>query len=257
MSLTSFIVKRVVKTPKLENYERFMFIGPHPDDIEIGAGATILKLVSMGKKVSYLICTDGRYGDEFAPEGTTTDKLIEIRKKETLDAALKAGVSDVKFLGFSDGGFYDTVSLEKEMAKAIGEFKPDVIFAPDPAVTSECHVDHLNVGSVARKLSFLASFSNIMNEYGAKTAPVDAIAFYMTAKPTGYVKTQGFLKKQLEIISTCFPSQYPKDNPSLSSVMLYIKLRAYEFGFRKFCMTAEGFRILGKTQMHCLPEAGK
>lgn len=254
MSLTSFIVKKAVPTPDLEKYERFMFIGPHPDDIEIGAGATALKLVSMGKQVEYLICTDGRYGDEFASPGTTPEQLIEIRKKESITAAAKAGVTDVRFLGFSDGGFYEQNALLSMMAKAVGDFKPEVIFAPDPDVTCECHTDHLNVGQAAKKLAFLAPFSKIMEKYGAEAAPIEAVAFYMTSKPNGYVKTKGLLKKQLDIISTGFPSQYPASNPALASVTLYIKLRACEFGFRKLSGTAEGFRILGKTQMHCLPE---
>ena len=34
------------------------------------------------------------------------------------------------------------------------------------------------------------------------------------------------------------------------------RLRAADFGLRNLCGRAEGFRVLGRTQMHCLPEAG-
>ena len=108
-----------------------------------------------------------------------------------------------------------------------------------------------------KRLAFFAPFEKIMGAYGAKAATVKAIAMYMTAKPTQFIKTKGFFKKQLEVISECFPSQYPKTNPALSSLILYLKLRAYEYGIRHFTGTAEGFRVLGTTQMHCLPEAGK
>ena len=37
---------------------------------------------------------------------------------------------------------------------------------------------------------------------------------------------------------------------------LYLKLRAADFGLRSLSGKAEGFRVLGRTQMHCLPEAG-
>ena len=40
MSLMKLILKAAVPTPKIEAYRRFLFVGPHPDDIEIGAGAT-------------------------------------------------------------------------------------------------------------------------------------------------------------------------------------------------------------------------
>ena len=69
MNLTSFIVKKAAPVPRPETFEKYLFIGPHPDDIEIGAGATIARLTSEGKQVSFLICMDGRYGLEHAPEG--------------------------------------------------------------------------------------------------------------------------------------------------------------------------------------------
>ena len=41
-----------------------------------------------------------------------------------------------------------------------------------------------------------------------------------------------------------------------NAIALYIKLRAADFGLRSMKGQAEGFRVLGVTQMHCLPEAG-
>ena len=63
MSLTRLALKFAAPAVKLEAYRRYLFIGPHPDDIEIGAGATAAKLAAEGKDVAFLICTDGRYGD--------------------------------------------------------------------------------------------------------------------------------------------------------------------------------------------------
>ena len=257
MSLTSAIVKMAAPVPKIEDFDRYMFIGPHPDDIEVGAGATAAKLAQKGKEICFLICTDGRFGDEYAPKGTDGDELAEIRRKEALDSAHFLDVFDVRFLNLSDGGFYTDEELTSKMAKEIGSFKPEVIFCIDPDVTSECHIDHLNVGRAAKKLAFFAPFSKIMAGYGAEASDVKALAMYMTAHPNRYVNTRGFFKKQLKALFTCFPSQYPKENPASATVSLYLKLRAYEFGLRKLCGTAEGFRVLGTTQMHCLPESGR
>ena len=49
----------------------------------------------------------------------------------------------------------------------------------------------------------------------------------------------------------------PKPFSCAQSIPLYLKLRAIDFGFRSLTGCAEGFRVLGVTQMHCLPEAGK
>lgn len=257
MSFTRLATRIAAPAPQVEDFERIMFIAPHPDDIEVGAGATAAKLAAEGKHVCFLICIDGRYGDEFAPEGTTTEQLIEIRKKETIASAEFLGVKDVRFLGLSDGGFYTEEELLNGIAREVGSFKPELLLTVDPDVISECHADHLNVGKAAKRLAFFAPFEKIMANYGAEPAPVKAIGFFMTAKPNRFVKTKGYFKKQLEALFTYFPSQYPKENPASDSVALYLKLRAYEYGLRKLCGTAEGFRVLGTTQMHCLPEAGK
>lgn len=257
MSLTGMVLKFAVPVPKVEQFEKYLFIGPHPDDIEIGAGATAVKLAASGKDVTFLICLDGRFGDGNAPEGIKGLKLAERRKEEALTAAARLGVAKVYFLDLCDGGFYEQKDLIRGIASVIGEIKPDMIFAPDPCVTSECHVDHLNVGNAVRQLACLAPYPGIMEGYGVAAAPVQAVGFYMTAKPNRFVGTGGYFKKQLEAIFDCHLSQFPQGCPEGKAIGMYLKLRAFSFGMRSLKGCAEGFRVLGPTHMHCLPEAGK
>lgn len=253
MSLTSLVLHFAAPLPDLERFERYLFVGPHPDDIEIGAGATVSRLASLGKQITFLICTDGRYGDE------NTDllglELARVRKEEARQSAGLLGVEDVRFLELSDGGFYSREELFSGISKVIGEVQPEVIFAPDPWVGSECHVDHLNVGHAVRRLAYLASNGGIMAQYGTKPAPIQALAYYMTARPNRFVCTRGHLSKQLDAIFTCHESQFPAGCAGANSIRLYLKLRALDFGIRSLKGQAEGFRVLGQTQMHCLPEA--
>lgn len=257
MGLTKAILKVAAPIPKIEEAERFLFIGPHPDDIEIGAGATAAKLVDMGKKVRFLVCIDGRFGTANAPDGMAGDKLVELRQQEAKQSAAKLGVTEVHFLSLKDGGFYEQKDLILGIAKEVGDFKPDVMFAPDPCVTSECHVDHLNVGNATKQIAYFAPYKEIMKEYGAEFAPVKALAYYMTAKPTQYIKTSGYLQKQLDAIFSCHLTQFPEGCGDAQSIPLYLKLRSIDFGIRSLKGCAEGFRVLGVTQMHCLPEAEK
>ena len=257
MGLTKTVLKFAAPLPKIEEHNRFLFIGPHPDDIEIGAGATAAKLVDMGKQVRFLVCIDGRFGTTNAPEGLFGDKLVEVRRQESLESAAKLGVTDVKFLDFCDGGFYEQGDMVVAIAKEVGEFQPDVILAPDPCVTSECHRDHLNVGNAARQIACFAPYKEIMEGYGASSAPVKALAYYMTAKPNQFIKTSGYLKKQIDAIFTSHLSQFPEGCGEAQAIPLYLKLRSIDFGLRSLKGCAEGFRVLGVTQMHCLPEAGE
>lgn len=254
MSITDLALKLAAPLPRLESFSRFLFIGPHADDIEIGAGATAAKLAAAGKAVRFLICTDGRFGSSsIAPEA-----LVPLRQQESRASAAVLGVDDVQYLPFSDGGFYDVRALISAIARAVGDFKPDVIFAPDFFVASECHPDHLNVGRASSEIAYFAPYSRLMAEHGAQPAPVKAIAFYMTAKPNRFVKTSAaLLEKQLSSIFSCHISQFPSGCGEGKAIALYLRLRSLDFGLRALCGHAEGFRVLGVTHMHCLPEAGK
>ncbi|MBR3137292.1 MAG: PIG-L family deacetylase [Clostridia bacterium] len=256
MSLTRLVLRFAAPVPQVESFQRYLFVGPHPDDIEIGAGATAAKLTAAGKQVTFLVCTDGRFGLEHAPKGTTTETLAKLRQAEARASAQALGVTDVRFLDFSDGGFYDFETLVKAMAQIVGDVQPELIFAPDPGVTSECHIDHRNAGEAAKRLAFFAPFPEVMAQYGAAPAPVQALAFYMTAKPNRFVRTNGLLHQQLDAI-LCHRTQFPQDSEAFKSLSLYLKLRSVDFGLRSLKGRAEGFRVLGQTHMHCLPEAGQ
>lgn len=257
MSITSLALRFAAPLPKLESFQRYLFIGPHPDDIEIGAGATAARLRALGKEVCFLICTDGRYGDGAAPAGLSREELAALRRREAVASARVLGVEDVRFLNLSDGGFYTEEQLLHAMASVIGGFKPDCIFAPDPAVSSECHVDHLRCGRAAGQLAYMAPYAGVMAGYGSAPAPVEALAYYMTAKPSAYVKTRGCLERQLRSVFDCHRSQFPPEAVESRALRLYLHLRAADMGLRCGCTAAEGFRLLGRVHMHCLPEAGK
>ena len=167
-------------------------------------------------------------------------------------------MTDVRFLSLEDGGFYDEDDLLRAAAAVIGDAQPQVLFAPDPCVASECHADHLRVGACARRLAFAASSRPVMERLGAKRAPVQAIAYYMTAKPNRYVKvSKEMFALQNEALFGYHTSQFPEGSTEAKQLQMYLKLRAVDIGIRSGKGLAEGFRVLGQTQMHCLPEADR
>lgn len=255
MSILSFVIKKAVPLPKPENMDTVLFVGPHPDDIEIGAGATAAKLAAMGKKITFLICTDGRFGDGLTD--VKGDELAKLREEESIKSAKTLGIGDVRFLRLSDGAFYSAEDMKRGIAEVLSDIKPDMLFCPDPDVLSECHPDHLNVGRICKELAFCAPYAGIMNGLGFDAVDLKGIAFYMTAKVNTYVSTKGFFALQLRALFDCHLSQFPDGSAEKNSISTYLKLRAYMFGLRRMSGTAEGFRVLGATHMHCLPEAGE
>lgn len=69
-------------------------IGAHPDDVELGCGATIAKEVANGKKVGIIDLTKGELG---------TRGTAETRKTEAANAAKILGVNTRINMGFADG----------------------------------------------------------------------------------------------------------------------------------------------------------
>jgi hypothetical protein len=112
------------------------------------------------------------------------------------------------------------------------------------------------VGNAAKQAAYFAPYEGIMAGYGAKAAPVQALAYFMTAKPNRFVKTKGYFQLQQKAIFECHRSQFPEGSADGKSIGLYLKLRSVDFGIRSLKGCAEGFRVLGVTHMHCLPEAG-
>jgi len=253
----TMIAKLIAPAPKPENYTRYLFIGPHPDDIEIGAGATAVRLAAEGKEVHFLILTDGCYGSGALVE-KTKEEVVAIRRAEAEKAAAIIGAKSVTILSFSDGGMYKTEDLAVEIAKVASRFKPEVIFCPDHKLKTEGHADHLK-GGLAASLAFVFMGNELMmKDIGAEgIAEPKALAYYYTDKPNRFVKVSKYIKTQLTALAE-HKSQVEIDvggGKSFHSMMkLYFTFRAIRFGVRSLKGKAEGFRVIAPIHSHCFAE---
>ncbi len=249
--MIDLILKKVTALKKIERYNSFLFIGPHPDDIEVACGATVKKLTDGGKKVSFVVATDGRVGS-VKPE-LMGEELVQIRQKEAVAAAAMLGVTDVTFLPFYDGGGYTELEMRRALAKEIVRSKPDVVFCPDFKVKTECHPDHILVGQAATyALCGYAPWKALMEQEGiTDTHAAAMIAYYYTAKPNAYIRINKTFDAQSRALEV-FTSQFTPND--LKILKLYRTLRAVKFGIRSFKGKCDGFRTLPSTRMHCVPE---
>lgn len=254
MCIINSILKLIVPLPKLTKHERYLFVSPHPDDIEVGAGATVATLIAMGKQVDFLICTDGRYGTSDVE--LPAEELVKIRQEETLASAKFLGVNSVTFLPYHDCGSHTEEELMLDIAKVIARLKPDIVFCPDPHLKTECHIDHVKTGKAASYACLRAGNVPMMAKEGLANHAIKGIAFYYTDSPNNYVKVGKNVKKQEEALRL-YKSQFPIDDSGksdLDGILLYIKFRAIRFGIRTLKGRAEGFRTLAPTHMHCCSE---
>jgi LmbE family N-acetylglucosaminyl deacetylase len=107
-----------------------LVISPHPDDAEYGVAGTVARWTREGKKVIYVVCTNGDKGSS-NPDMKPED-LVEIRKKEQLAAADVLGVSEVIFLGLRDQGLEETPQFRKQIVRLIRQYRPEIVVSADP-----------------------------------------------------------------------------------------------------------------------------
>jgi LmbE family N-acetylglucosaminyl deacetylase len=123
-----------------------MVISPHPDDSEFGAAGTVARWTREGRRVVYVVCTNGDKGT--SDRNLTPEDLSKIRHKEELDAANVLNVSDVVFLGYPDQGLEDTSEFRKAIVRLIRQYKPEVVVTADPYRRYVWHRDHRITGQV-------------------------------------------------------------------------------------------------------------
>ena len=105
MGLTRTIVNLAIKNQKIESFNTYLFVGPHPDDIEIGAGATVSKLIKLKKKVVFLICTDGRFGRENLKEDLSEEFIHDVTQLEGVVSIWQSVKTETKREVFGDMRF--------------------------------------------------------------------------------------------------------------------------------------------------------
>ena len=123
--------------------------GAHPDDVELGCGATIAKEVSLGKKVGIIDLTRGELG---------TRGSAELRMIEAKNAAKIMGVSVRENLGFADGFFINDKEHQLEIIKMIRKYKPEIVLCN---AIDDRHIDHGKGSKLVSDACFLSGLVKI------------------------------------------------------------------------------------------------
>jgi LmbE family N-acetylglucosaminyl deacetylase len=230
-----------------------LFIGPHPDDIEYGSGATARKLVDSGAEVHFLIVTDGGSGSR-DPE-MTVERLKEIRLRESKDAAAFLGVHSVEILPFPDGGIYQFHDMVKTIAEKMLAIRPDGVFTTDPLLPTETHPDHLNCGRATGAALTVAKFRLSMGRYGIEgqepLASAVNLFYYFTDRPNVIVPVS---KADMEAKFNAVLRHESQIDETFEKIKLYFYYKANTLGQKIGSLYAEGFYGLSPEHQHCFME---
>ncbi|GGF70067.1 bacillithiol biosynthesis deacetylase BshB1 [Wenyingzhuangia marina] len=129
-------------------------IGAHPDDVELGCGATIAKEVADGKLVGILDLTQGELGTRGTPK---------IRAMEAEAAAGILGVMVRENLGLPDGFLENTKEYQLKIVEIIRKYQPDVVLCN---AIDDRHPDHAKASKLASDACFLSGLRAIKTDIG-------------------------------------------------------------------------------------------
>ena len=124
-------------------------IGAHPDDVELGCGATLAKEISRGKKVGIIDLTRGELG---------TRGTAETRDQESNEAARILGVSVRTNMEFSDGFFINDRAHQIELIKMIRLYRPEIVLCN---AIDDRHIDHSKGSKLVSDACFLSGLLKI------------------------------------------------------------------------------------------------
>lgn len=132
--------------PLPEDWERALAVVAHPDDMEYGAASAVARWTDQGKRVAYVLVTDGEAGIEvMSPE-----EVGPLRRAEQTASCHAVGVDEVEFLGRPDGLVVADLELRSDFAAAIRRHRPEVVlsinFRDSWGGPSWNHADHRAVG---------------------------------------------------------------------------------------------------------------
>jgi len=232
--------------PDITKAKRVLFVQPHPDDNQIGAGGTIAYLRSLGVEVYELTVTDDRFAE---PEYIGKENDVQtLRQKEALAAQQLLGMKNAGFLGFADKTDASEREISLKIVEVIRKVKPDYVITADPNLASECHSDHIKIGN-AVKFAAMDALCNFYPDFvdgklREDTWRVKGVGFYYTDKPNTLIDITDFEDIKMDSIK-CHVSQ--AEPALLAAIMLQQKLFAEGTDFK----SAEPLRMLSALQMHC------
>lgn len=216
-------------------------IGAHPDDVELGCGGTLAKLISEGKTVAVVDLTQGELGTR----GTNIT-----RAEEAANASKILGFSDRVNLKMKDGFLQNSEEYQMQIVKMIRKYQPEIVFAN---AIDDRHPDHAKASKLVSDACFLSGLvkieTTIDNENQKAWRPKQIFNYiqWKNVTPHFVVDVSDFMSKKIEAClayKTQFydpTSKEPMTPISSKDFLESLTYRAQDLGRLSGVDFAEGF----------------
>ncbi len=185
-----------------------LVFGAHPDDAELGAGATIAKATASDKKVGIIDLTRGELG---------TRGSAEIRDMEAGNAAKILGISVRENLEFADGFFTNDKHHQLAVIQLVRKYQPDIVLCN---AIDDRHIDHAKGSKLVSDACFLSGLVKIDtklpgdDEWQLQWRPKQVYHYiqWKNLEPDFVIDVSGFIDKKMEAISAYASQFYDPDS---------------------------------------------
>lgn len=167
-------------------------IGAHPDDVELGCGGTLAKLISEGKTVAVIDLTQGELGTR----GTNVT-----RAEEAAESTRIMGYVSRENLKMKDGFLVNSEDYQMQIVKMIRKYQPEMVFANS---IDDRHPDHAKASKLVSDACFLSGLVKIetsLDNESQKAWRPKHIFNYIQWKhitPAFVVDVSDFMEKKIE-----------------------------------------------------------
>jgi N-acetylglucosamine malate deacetylase 1 len=217
--------------------------GAHPDDVELGCGATIAKEIALGKAVGIVDLTRGELG---------TRGTAETRDNEAENAGKILKIAVRENLGFRDGFFKNNEKNQLEIIRLIRKYKPEIVLCN---AIDDRHIDHGKGSKLVSDACFLSGLIKIETSFNAgiqdpwRPKQVYHYIQWKNLEPDFVVDVSGFIDIKMQSImaySTQFynPNNKEPETPITSKNFIdSVKYRAQDLGRLVGVEYGEGFTV--------------
>ncbi len=216
-------------------------IGAHPDDVELGCGGTIAKLISEGKKIAIIDLTEGELGTR----GTNETRALEAAKSSKI-----LGVLARENLKMKDGFIINSQEYQFRIIEMIRKYQPEIVLCN---AIDDRHPDHAKAAKLVSDACFLSGLvkiKTILDEQVQTSWRPKFVFHYIQWKniePDFVIDITSFLDKKIE---ACLAYKTQFYDPSSTEPMTPISTkdfldsltyRAQDLGRLSGVEYAEGF----------------
>jgi LmbE family N-acetylglucosaminyl deacetylase len=234
-----------------------LFVGAHPDDIELFCGGTAACYSKQGHNVFFCVSTNGNVGSSVLP----ANEIAAIRHKEAENGAAVIGAKLI-WLDFDDEFLLDTRESRLAFIEAFRQAKPDVVICH---FRQDYNPDHSISGMIVDECIHMVSIQNIKTPTPPyKPAQLPHVYFMDTPAGVGfepelYVDITETFDTKIKMVA-----QHVSQNSWMKNIFGYeleafLEIPAKFRGLQAGCRMAEAFRPSyrwGRTfREHFLPSA--